>query len=132
MATNSRTWFYTEPEHRPYLIEERVNHTLWANRFGSIYMNCVRAEPPFKMEGVWSDILITFEWMPNAWFKMTANREDSTLVTGMSQVLQLVPTVSYQDESGQFIVEWWRADGDKRYEEIKGRPAYIGIKTYRR
>src|ERR1044071_7271341 len=63
MTTNSRTWFYNEPEHRPYYIEERVNQNLWASRFGSIYMDCVRAEPPFRMEGVWNNINVAIEWV---------------------------------------------------------------------
>ena len=132
MTTNSRTWFYNEPERRPYLIEERVNQNLWAMRFGSIYLDCVRAEPPFRMEGVWNEISLAIEWVPNTWFKLYADKEDKTLVSGFSQVLQMLPAFSYLDENGRFVAEWWRTDGDKQYEEIKGHPRYTGIKTYRR
>jgi hypothetical protein len=131
MTTNSRTWFYNEPEHRPYYIEERVNQNLWAMRFGSIYLDCVRAEPPFRMEGVWNAIHLTIEWVPNTWFKLFADKEDKTLVKGFAQMLQLVPAFSYTDESGLFVVEWWRADGEKHYQDAKGHPNYSSIKTYK-
>lgn len=132
MATNARTWFYTEPEHRPYLIEERVNHTLWANRFGNIYLDCVRAEPPFRMEGKWHDNTIVIEWQPNAWFKLYADRDEKGLVPGFAQALQLIPAFSYNDQEGKFVVEWWRQDAEKKYEEIKGHPSYTNIKQYKR
>lgn len=83
MTTNSRTWFYTEPEHRPYYIEERVNQNLWASRFGSIYLDCVRAEPPFRMEGVWNEIALSIEWVPNTWFTLRASQEDRTWFPGL-------------------------------------------------
>src|SRR5687767_15717718 len=44
MTTDSRTWFYTTPEPRPYYIEERVNQTLWKNRLQNIFMSCTRSE----------------------------------------------------------------------------------------
>jgi hypothetical protein len=131
MTTNSRTWFYNEPEHRPYYIEERVNQNLWASRFGSIYLDCVRAEPPFRMEGVWNGINISIEWMPNQWFTLHTDREDRTLVSGFAQVLQFPPTLSYSDENGDFVAEWHRTGGDKRLLEVKGHPTFSNVKTYR-
>ena len=82
MTTNSRTWFYNEPEHRPYYLEERVNQNLWASRFGSIYLDCVRAEPPFRMEGVWNGITVSIEWVPKDWFtraKLCSERHDAKM-----------------------------------------------------
>jgi len=131
MTTNSRTWFYTEPEHRPYYIEERVNQNLWASRFGSIYLDCTRAEPPFQMAGVWKGITLTIEWQPNKWFTLRSDREDRTLVSGFAQVLQFPPTLSYTDENGTFIAEWWRQDAGKRLQEIQGHPLYTNVKTYK-
>lgn len=132
MATNSRTWFYTEPEHRPYYIEERVNQNLWASRFGSIYLDCVHAEPPFRMEGAWNDVKVSIEWVPNTWFKLLSEKDDRTLVAGFAQVLQLTPSFSYIDENGTFHCEWWRKDAEKHYDNIKGHPNYTNIKTYKR
>ena len=57
MATNSRTWFYSRPEPRPYYIEERVNHTLWNHRIQSVFMSCTQAANPIKMEGALSHAL---------------------------------------------------------------------------
>jgi hypothetical protein len=131
MTTNSRTWFYTEPEHRPYYIEERVNQNLWANRFGSIYLDCVRAEPPFRMEGVWKGINVVIEWVPNNWFKLTSSQEDRTLIAGFAQVLQFPPTLSYINENGEFVAEWRRVDADKRLQEIRGHAQYTNVKTYK-
>jgi hypothetical protein len=131
MTTNSRTWFYTEPEHRPYYIEERVNQNLWASRFGSIYLDCVRAEPPFRMEGKWNSISIVLEWVPNKWLKLVTDSEDRTLISGFAQVLQFDPTVTFTDEDGLVYTEWWRTEGDKRLQEIQGHAMYTNVKTYK-
>jgi hypothetical protein len=132
MAANSRTWFYTEPEHRPYLIEERVNSNLWASRFGSIYLDCTRAESPFQMEGVWQGIKVVIEWVPNQWFVLRTDQESLALVQGFTKVLALNPTLSYTDDNGTFTCEWRRNDADKRLQEIQGHPKYTAIKTYKR
>jgi hypothetical protein len=133
MATNSRTWFYNEPERRPYYIEERVNHTLWAMRFSNIYMDCISAEPPFRMEGKWNNIALTMEWIPNTYLRLTASEENKTLVTGFSQMLQMPPLFSYVDENGTFVVEWWRTEeGQKRLQEVQGKPNYTRLKTYKK
>lgn len=131
MTTNSRTWFYNEPEHRPYYIEERVNQNLWAMRFGAIYLDCVKAEPPFRMEGKWNDISIVMEWEANQWLKLTTNKEDRTLITGFAQVLQFNPTVTYTDQNGLVHTEWWRTGGEKRLGEIQGHALYTRVRTYK-
>ena len=131
MAANSRTWFYTEPEHRPYYIEERVNQNLWATRFGGIYLDCVQAEAPFRMEGVWHNTKITIEWVPNDWFTLTTDKEAKDLIVGFTQILQFSPAVSYTSDE-VFIAEWRRKDAAKRLLEIKGHAQYTNIKTYKR
>lgn len=132
MATNARTWFYNEPEHRPYYIEERVNQNLWATRFGSIYLDCVHAEPPFRMEGVWKDMKVSIEWVPNKWFILRADKEDITLLTGFAQVLQFPPTLSFIDADDTFVAEWRRDDPAKRLQEVQGHANYRDVKTYKR
>lgn len=134
MTTNSRTWFYNEPEHRPYYIEERVNQNLWATRFGSIYLDCTRAEPPFKMEGRWNNIDLSIEWLPNKWFVLRSSKEDRTLITGFAQVLQFLPTLTYTEEDGTVVTEWHR-DPDsaaRRLQDVQGHPTFFNIKTYKR
>ena len=134
MSTNSRTWFYTEPEHRPYYIEERVNQNLWANRLGSIYLDCVHAEPPFKMVGKWNGIDVNIEWQPNQWFVLRTTREDRTLISGFSQVLQMLPAVTFSSDDGLVTTEWRRdkAEGDRRLQEVKGHATAYNVKTYKR
>jgi hypothetical protein len=132
MTTNSRTWFYNEPEHRPYYLEERVNQNLWAARFGSIYLDCVRAEPPFRMEGVWNGITLSIEWVPNNWFTLRSTEENRTLITGFAQILQFPPTFSFTDENGEFVAEWHRQDGAKRLQEIQGQARFTNVKTYKK
>ncbi len=131
MTTNSRTWFYNEPEHRPYYLEERVNQNLWASRFGSIYLDCVRAEPPFRMEGVWNGITVSIEWVPKDWFVLRSSQENRTLLGGFAQVLQFPPSFSYIDDNGEFVAEWRRANAEKRLQEIRGHPTYTNVKTYK-
>lgn len=134
MAPNSRTWFYTEPERRAYYIEERVNQSLWAARFGSIYLDCVRAEPPFRMEGNWNGINVALEWQPNKWLRVISDKEDRTLISGFAIVLQFNPAFSFADENGNVSVEWWRveAEGTHRRREIEGHAMYTNVKTYKR
>lgn len=132
MATTSRTWFYTEPEHRPYFISQRVNQSLWAMRFVSVYMDCVRAEPPFRVEGTWNDNQLSMDWVPNQWLRLTASKEDLTLVRSFAQMLQFNPMFSYTDQAGQFVCEWWRADGTQRYQQVQGQPGITNIKTYKK
>ena len=71
MATNASTWFYNEPEHNAYLLEERVNHTLWSNRLSAVYLDCLSETPPFKMSGTWHELPITIEWVPRDYFTLT-------------------------------------------------------------
>ncbi len=134
MTTSSRTWFYNEPEHRPYYIEERVNQNLWASRFGSIYLDCTRAEPPFKMEGKWNGITLSIEWLPNKWFVLRSSKEDRTVITAFAQILQFLPTLTYSTEDGTVVTEWHRdaESGSRRLLDVQGHPTYFNIKTYKR
>ena len=62
MANTARQWFYSTPEARPYYIEERVNHSLWNNRLQNVFMSCVQAQAPIKMEGSLEGAPIYFEF----------------------------------------------------------------------
>ena len=88
MSTDSRTWFYTTPEPRPYFIEERVNHTLWKNRLANLYMVCTQASAPIKMEGRWqNEMPVTFEWVPGQYFILRTGEESKEIIGVMRQVL---------------------------------------------
>lgn len=132
MATNASTWFYADPEHRPYLIEERVNHTFWGNRITEIYLKCVHAEPPFRMEGEWRGIPLTLEWTPGDHLILMTQAENDVnlLLVGVKEILGFPPTISYVDPSGMLKVEWYVQRVEQRIQEIQGNPNYRLIKRY--
>lgn len=132
MATDSRTWFYTTPEPRPFFIEERVNHTLWKNRLQNIYLTCTRAEPPIRMEGRWYDMPVTLEWQPGRWFTLRTPQQSKELIGVLRQVLMLKPSLEYQDGEGQVVVEWHTDGGDNRWRELQGNPGYQGLRRLSR
>ena len=133
MATNASTWFYHEPEHEAYLIEERVNHTFWANRIYALYLDCTSAEPPFRMEGVWHDLPVAIEWVPNQYFTLTTPPGElaDQLIVGIKEILGLKPAISYVDASGEMTTEWLVGDAAERIQEIQGNPNYSRIRLYK-
>jgi hypothetical protein len=132
MATNSRTWFYTTPEPRPYYIEERVNHTLWKNRLQTLFMTCTQAVPPIKMEGNWQGNPVTFEWQPGKYFTLRSGQESRELIGVVRQMLMLRPALSYEDPEGLHVVEWHTDGGAQRWSEIQGNPMFQGARRLRK
>jgi hypothetical protein len=132
MSTNATTWFYSEPETgRPYLITERVTQTFWANRLSGVYLNCVKAESPYRVEGNWDGMQIAMEWSPRQYFILEASAESKPLITVCSEVLGFRPTVSYTDGNGVNYAEWHMAGSGDRLREVQGNPAYRSVKKYR-
>ena len=128
MSTNARKWFYSRPEPRPYYIEERVNHTLWRNRVQDLYMTCTQATNPIKMEGNWQGLPVFFEWQPGKYFTLKMAEERKELVGIIRQILLgLVPTLTYQDVEGLYVVEWHVDGGEERWKELQGNPQYQGL-----
>lgn len=133
MATDSRTWFYTTPQPRPYFIEERVNHTLWKNRLANIHMTCTQAETPIQMEGFWQgEIAIQFEWQPGKWFTLRMGEESKELIGVMRQILRMPPVLMYQNNNGLTVVEWHTDGGEERWKQIQGQPQYQALRRLRR
>ena len=134
MATNASTWFYQEPEHNCYLIEERVNHTFWSNRIAAIHLDCTSAEPPFRMYGEWHTIPIEIEWIPDQYFTLSAKTSDdiNRLIIGIKEILGFMPAVSYVDPEARLKVEWHVKNADQRIQEIQGNPNYHDIKRYKK
>lgn len=132
MSTNASTWFYQEPEHRAYYLEERVNHTFWANRITGLYLNCANEEPPFRMNGVWRDMPVTIEWVPREYFRLVTQPGDQAdlLIIGVKDILGLLPTVSFVDREGKLVAEWYAQGGERRLQEIQGDPSFREIKRY--
>ncbi|HEX3049833.1 MAG TPA: hypothetical protein VHP83_04195 [Aggregatilineaceae bacterium] len=134
MATNASTWFYVEPEHRPYFLEERVNHTFWSNRITAVSFDTISAESPFRMEGQWYDAPVSIEWVPNEYFILTAVPRDNTdqLIVGVKEILGFAPTISYTNEQGNVIAEWYTKAADARIQAVQNKPAYRNIKLYKK
>lgn len=131
MATDSRTWFYTTPEARPYYIEERVNHTLWKHRLQTIFMTCTQAANPVKMEGTWQGSPVTFEWQPGKYFILRTAQESKEFIGVMRQILMLRPALAYEDPDGMHVVEWHTDKGAERWAQIQGNPHYQGLRRLR-
>ncbi len=134
MSTNASTWFYAEPEHRAFFIEERVNQTFWSNRIGSIYLDCTSEQPPFKMNGEWTGMRVEMEWVPNAYLTLRTDPHENAemLVIGIKEILGFLPTISYVDVDGRLIVEWYIKGAEQRIQEIQGNPKYRTVKRYKR
>jgi hypothetical protein len=134
MSTNASTWFYREPEHRAYLIEERVNLTFWSNRIAAIHLDCTNEEPPFRMDGEWHGNPVTIEWVPNEYLTLTTLSVESAdaLLIGIKEILGFPPTISYVDPDNNFIAEWHVKEVAQRIQEIQGNPTYHQIKRYKK
>ncbi len=132
MTTDSRTWFYTTPEPRPYYIEERVNHTLWKNRLQTLSMTCTQATVPIKMEGDWQGNPVSFEWQPGKYFTLRMGQESRELIGTVRQMLMMRPALSYGDPEGRHVVEWHTDGGDDRWRNIQGDPSYQGLRRLRK
>jgi hypothetical protein len=134
MATNASTWFYTEPEHNAFLIEERVNHTFWSNRISALYLDCASIEPPFRMTGDWRGLPVTIEWEPNNYLVLCTRPGDDadSLIVGIKEILGFTPTISYVDPDGYLVAEWYVHQADQRIHEIQGNPNYRNIKRYKK
>lgn len=132
MATNATTWFYQEPETgRPYFITERLTHTFWANRLSGIYLDCVRAEAPYRVEGTYNGGPIAMEWQVNDYFILESDHENKDVVTVCSEVLGFRPAVSYMDSDGIHVTEWHVKGSADRLREVQGNPAFRNVKKYR-
>jgi hypothetical protein len=134
MSTNASTWFYNEPEHSAYLIEERVNHTFWNNRMGAIYFDCTHAEPPFRMVGEWNGNTILLEWVPNEHLTLSTPPGDDAdlLIIGMKEILGFVPAISYVDPDGMMHAEWHVNNANERIQAVQSNSNYRNIKRYKR
>jgi len=132
MATDSRTWFYTTPEPRPYYIEERVNHTLWKNRLQTLFMSCVQPTVPIKMEGNWQGSQVTIEWQPGKYFILATARESKEFIGVMRQILLMRPALAYDNPDGTHIVEWHTDGGEARFKELQGNAYYQNLRRLRK
>lgn len=125
MTTNANTWFYNEPEHDAYLIEERVNHSLWNARLSFLYFDCINAEPPFRMVSEWKGQPVEIEWEVGKLFTLRTQEEMPALRRGFSLALGLQPaSLAYQDVDDMYVTEWHVDGGEERWREIQGQARF--------
>lgn len=128
MSTNASTWFYREPEKRPYLVTERLNATFWQSRVVEFYWRCTQTEPTFLARGYSQNGEIELEWVPNDWLALRAPAEIDLqpLVDAISKrVLARPACLTYATHKGQQVYEWHTDDGDHRWTAIQGRGEFI-------
>jgi hypothetical protein len=124
MTTTAMTWFYRAPEKIPYYIGERVNGTFWEARMPGVFLDVVRSEPPFLMEGNYNGAPIQMEWVPNKWLRLTTCPASPALAKGLANILRRKPNLSFETADGETIWEWRLEDADQRWQEIQGKPAF--------
>lgn len=126
MTTTAATWFYRAPEDRPYLLAERVRTSFWDQRFGSLLLDTVSAEPPIVMQGTYTGSLVRMEWEPGQWFRLSTRPEVPALAGGVSNLLGRKPILRYSDPDGDVIWEWWVQPeaGERRWQAIQGKPVF--------
>jgi hypothetical protein len=126
MTTTAATWFYAKPESRPYFVAERVRTSFWDQRFGSLWLDTVSAEPPLAMQGTYQGQPVRMEWEPGRWFRLLTRPEAPTLAGGVNNLLRRKPLMRYQDPDGHTVWEWWVQpdEAERRWQEVQGKPAY--------
>ncbi len=124
MTTTAMTWFYRAPEKIPYYIGERVNGTFWEARMPGVFLDVVRSEPPFLMEGNYNGAPIQMEWVPNKWLRLTTCPASPALAKGLANILRRKPNLSFETADGETIWEWRLEDADQRWQQIQGKPAF--------
>ena len=124
MTTTALTWFYTKPENNAYALAERVRTTLWEARLGSVWLDTVRAEPPYLMSGRYHDARVEMEWEAGRWLSLRTAPPAPGLAQGLSQVLRFKPAMTYDNADGWTVWEWHVDGGDKRWQAIQGIPTF--------
>lgn len=124
MATNARTWFYETPENSPYLLQERVNSTLWMARLWDVSFVAEQTTAPYRMTATRKGQHLVIEWEPGKWLRLTTEAAAPSVVSAFSNILQIPATLTYTDGNGQIITEWHRDGGTARWREIQGNPIY--------
>ncbi len=124
MTTTAKTWFYNTPENNPFLIAERVRTNFWDARFGGLWLDTVRAEPPILMRGTYNGSDVEMEWQPGQWLILRAKPASEALAQGVTNVIGFKPAFKYGDPHGYTAWEWHLGDLKTRWQIIQGRPEF--------
>jgi len=127
MTTTAATWFYRPPEKKPYLIAERLRTSLWDQRFGDVWLDTIRAEPPILLQGSYQGAPLKLEWEPGQWLRLAIKADGPHLAKGFENVLHRKPFLRYADGEGHNVWEWWMDDtaGEDRWQTIQGKPLFV-------
>ena len=124
MTTTALTWFYKNPEKKAYEVAERVRTTFWDERLTALWVDCVNAEPPYRMKGHHNETQVEMEWVPGKYFKLHTLPTDQAVADAVSRVLKFKPALRYRNAEGAMVWEWHTEGGEKRWQEIQGKPLY--------
>jgi hypothetical protein len=124
MTTSALSWFYQQPEKNPYLIAERVRTNFWDARFGSVWLDTVKAESPILMKGDYKGSAVELEWEPGQWCILRTNPANDSLSLGVSNLVRFRPSFKYEDPNGNTVWEWRLTDSDARWRAIQGKPEF--------
>ncbi len=124
MTTTAKTWFFNAPEKNAYAIGERVRTNFWDARFGGLWLDTVRVEPPILMTGIYQGSAVELEWQPSRWCSLRTKPAMPNLSIGLSNILGFKPALKYEDPRGYSVWEWRLVDLNARWQAIQGNPAF--------
>lgn len=128
MTTTALTWFYRQPENNPFLIAERVRTNFWDARFGGLWLDTLRAEPPILMQGAYHGAQVELEWEPAKWCILRTSPAVESLAQAVSNLIRFRPLFRYEDPRGYAVWEWRLNDGAARWQAIQGKPEFGRLK----
>lgn len=124
MASHAGTWFYSTPDNKPFVLQERVNSNLWMARLFEIFFTAESTEPPYRMSSPYQDQKLVIEWEPSKWLALTTAQEVPLVAGAFSNILQIPAALTYTNIDGQIVTEWHADGGDARWRQIQGNPTF--------
>ncbi|MBI4769913.1 MAG: hypothetical protein HY784_05725 [Chloroflexi bacterium] len=124
MTTTALSWFYCKPETTCYEVAERVRTTFWEARLTALWLDCVSADSPYHLRGHHGESRVQMEWIPGHSFVLRTTPTDQPVAETVTRVLKLKPAFRYRDTEGAMVWEWHTGGGEKRWQEIQGKPGY--------
>jgi hypothetical protein len=124
MASNAGTWFYSTPDNKPFMLQERVNSNLWMARLFDTYFTAESVESPFRMSSPYRGQTLVIEWEPGKWLRLTTSKIVPLVVGAFSNILQIPAALTYTNIDGQVVTEWHADGGDAQWRQIQGNPIF--------
>ena len=124
MTATALTWFYKHPENKAFEVAERVRSTFWAERLTGLWLDTVSAEPPYKLAGYHYESRVEMEWAPGKYLALRTTPTDQAVADAVTRVLKFKPAFRFREADGWMVWEWHTDGGEKRWQEIQGKPQY--------